>query len=73
MHDGIELARRGVPTVVVATDVFEPTARALAELQGVPGFPLVLIPHPLGRCSPSELKKKAEDVVERITELLTSP
>ncbi|HEY8450295.1 MAG TPA: hypothetical protein VIL95_07450 [Bacillota bacterium] len=58
MHDGIELERRGVPTAVVATDLFEPTARGLAELQGVPDFPLVLIPHPLGRCSREALREK---------------
>jgi hypothetical protein len=73
MHDAIEIERHGVPASIVSTDLFEPTARQLAVLQGVPDFPLVLIPHPLGRCSPDELKLKAERVLDDIIGSLTNP
>lgn len=70
MYDGIALERHGVPAVVVCTELFEPTAKQMAELQGVNDFPMVLIPHPLGRCPVDELEIKAEIAVDAIALLL---
>lgn len=70
MYDGIALERQGVPAVVVCTELFEPTAKQMAEMQGVNDFPMVLIPHPLGRCPVDELEIKAEIAVDAIAALL---
>ncbi|MEX2533270.1 MAG: hypothetical protein WD360_04850 [Nitriliruptoraceae bacterium] len=62
-----------MPAVVVCTELFEPTAKQMAELQGVTDFPMVLIPHPLGRCPVDELEIKAEIAVDAIARLLLQP
>jgi hypothetical protein len=71
MHDAIAAERRGIPAVAVMTDRFVPTARAVAELNGLPEYPYVVIPHPIANASDDDLRAKAEAVIGRIVELLT--
>ena len=47
MRDGIELARRGVPTVALITGAFWPQAQFVARAAGMPGAPRVRLPHPV--------------------------
>jgi hypothetical protein len=53
------------------TDRFEPSARAVAELNGLPDYPFVVIPHPIANDGDEDLRKKAEAVVKQIAALLT--
>ena len=53
------------------TDRFEPSARAVAELNGLPDYPFVVIPHPIANDGDEDLRKKAEAVVACIAALLT--
>jgi len=43
-----ELEARGVPCVVLGTDEFIPLAKAQVSAQGLPGLPVVTVPHPIG-------------------------
>jgi hypothetical protein len=52
------------------TDRFEPSARAMAELNGMPDYPYAVIPHPIANDSDEDLRRKAEAVVERLVSLL---
>jgi hypothetical protein len=71
MHDALAAERRGIPAVAVMTDRFVPTARAVAELNGVPDYPYVVIPHPIANDTDDQLRVKMEAVVGRIVALLT--
>ena len=62
---------RGIPAVAIMTDRFEPSARAVADLNGLPDYPFVVIPHPIANDSDEDLRKKAEEAVARIAALLT--
>jgi hypothetical protein len=53
------------------TDRFELSARAVAELNGLPEYPFAVIGHPIANDDDADLRKKAEDVVARIVALLT--
>jgi hypothetical protein len=53
------------------TDRFEPSARAVAELNGLPDYPFAVIGHPIANDGDEDLKKKAEGVVTLIAALLT--
>ena len=53
------------------TDRFEPSARAVAELNGLPDYPYAVIPHPIANDGDEALRVKAEAVVERVVSLLT--
>ena len=62
---------RGIPAVAIMTDRFEASARAVAELNGLPDYPFAVIGHPIANDGDEDLRKKAEDVVTRIAALLT--
>ena len=72
MHDAIAAERRGIPAVAVMTDRFERSARVMAELNGLPGYPFAVIGHPVANDSDEALRLKAEIAVRRIVPLLTA-
>jgi len=53
------------------TDRFEASARAVAELNGVPDYPFVVIAHPIANDDDETLRAKAEAALARIVPLLT--
>jgi hypothetical protein len=53
------------------TDRFEPSARAVAELNGVADYPFVVIRHPIANDDDDALRAKAEAATEGIVSLLT--
>jgi hypothetical protein len=71
MHDALAAEGRGIPAVAIMTDRFEPTARAVAEVNGLPGYPYVVIAHPIANNTDDELRAKAEAAIARIVALLT--
>jgi len=71
MHDAIAAETRGIPAVAVMTDRFVASARAVAELNGLPDYPFVVIDHPIANDGDDELRRKAEAVVAQIAALLT--
>jgi hypothetical protein len=71
MHDALAAESRGIPAVAVMTDRFEPTARAVAEVNGLPTYPYVVIEHPIANNSDEQLRAKAEAAIGRIVALLT--
>ena len=72
MHDSITIEQHGLPAAYICTDVFEPTVKAMAEVQGLPRYPYVALEHPIGRATDDELRAKAEAVAERVYQLLTT-
>jgi hypothetical protein len=57
--------------VAIMTDRFEQSARAVAELNGVPDYPFVVIAHPIANDRDEDLRVKAELAVRRLVPLLT--
>lgn len=53
------------------TDAFVPTARAMAEMCGLPGYPFAVIPHPISNNDDGALHAKAEDAVRQCVAILT--
>ena len=70
MLDAISFEKRGIPAAVLITEPFVPTAVALAELAGLPGYPQAVIPHPVGSLSPAEVAARADAIAPRVAALL---
>jgi hypothetical protein len=60
-----------VPCVVLGTDEFSPLARAQVTAKGLPGLPVVTVPHPIGGIPAATVAGKAEAIVERVLRALT--
>ena len=59
MHDAISLEKKGVPTAVICTEPFVSSANAMSKLGGIPDYPYVVVPHPLGSLSTEALRQRA--------------
>jgi hypothetical protein len=46
--------------VVLCTEPFEVTARAIARVLGLPSYPFLCVEHPIGSCTLPQLKARAE-------------
>jgi hypothetical protein len=68
--DAISFEKRGIPAVAIITEPFIPTADAIAELAGMPGYPHAVIPHPVSSLSPVEVHRRADAVATRVETLL---
>ena len=70
MLDGIVLEKHAVPSASIVTDVFEKTARAMAEQWGVPTYKFLMMPHPIANLSEDELDRRAREIVPEVVKLI---
>jgi hypothetical protein len=68
VHDGIELEKRGVPSVSIASEPFRPGLDALCEMRGMPNYRFAIVEHPIGSANEEGLRKRAHQAVEQIVE-----
>jgi len=45
---------------VLCTEPFEVTARNIARVLGLPSYPFLMVQHPIGSCTVTELKARAQ-------------
>ena len=70
MYDGIQLEKQKIPVAVIITDLFTSTAKMVALISGIPSYPFVSIPHPIGRLEKDELKERAIEATPQVIKLL---
>ena len=70
MLDAINFEKQGIPAVAIVTEPFVPTANAMAELNGMPGYPFVVVPHPFGSLDEATVGARADAAFARIERLL---
>jgi hypothetical protein len=68
--DGIVLEKHAVPSASIVTDVFEKTARAMAEQWGVPTYKFLMMPHPIANLTEDELDRRAREIVPEVVKLI---
>ena len=71
MHDIVDLERRGIPGVFVATVEFSRAAEAQSTSLGFPTVARVFTPHPVQDRTDDEVRAYADSVYEEIIEMLT--
>ena len=72
MYDAIEFEKRGVPAAVICTEPFISSAKAMSSIAGIPGYPCVILEHPLGSLPPEILKERAMQASPEILRILLS-
>ena len=70
MLDGIYLEKHGIPSASIVTDVFEKTARAMAEQWGVPTYKFLMMAHPTANLTAAQLDQRAREIVPDVVKLL---
>ena len=73
MRDTVNMVQQGVPAVGLIHKPFEKLAQMQAVQLGMPDVPLLIYPQDLPSKDPAELvQKKAEEVAERLIDILLS-
>ena len=70
MHDAIALEKRGIPTALVCSEPFIPTAKTMAKIQGIPDYPFAVVPHPVGSLPLEDIKERAKRALPQVRALL---
>ena len=70
MLDGILMEKNAVPAASIVTDVFQRTARAMAEQWGVPTYKFLMMPHPIANLTEAELDQRAREMVPDVVKLI---
>lgn len=70
--DAIALENRGTPTAVIVTDVFEATARAMADLLGAEDFPFIVTPHPIANLTPDDIVERGDALAQPVISRLVA-
>ena len=64
------MAKRGTPSGLIGTTVFQNLAVSEMAALGVTGLPLIVIEHPLGGEKPEAVSRRALQAVEQLVSLL---
>lgn len=65
--------KAGIPATAIITDRFVQTAQAMAEVTGMPGYPFVVIAHPIANNDDAVLRAKAQEAVQQCLTILQVP
>jgi len=68
--DGILFERRGIPAAAITSDSFLPSGRAMAKVQGFPGFDFTAVQHPMASLDAAEVRERALAVLPEIVRIL---
>jgi hypothetical protein len=71
VHDGVTLEKRGVPTATINSDAFVVLGQQEAVALGVPGLPIVMVPHPMGDVSAEVVVERARGMIPQLIRVLT--
>jgi hypothetical protein len=67
------MEKRGVPTVMIATDMFKQFGRRMASTQGCPFAVIAETPNPIRQLDPEALRARVEAMLPTIIDGLTLP
>ena len=70
MHDAVTAERLKVPAIAVMTERFVSAAELMARVLGMPGYPFMVIDHPVSSAGDDALRRMAEATSRRIGGLL---
>ena len=66
MRDGINIAKRGVPSVALVTEDFWPQGDFVAQSLGMPSIPRVQLPHPIAGTGEARMAEVADQFADEI-------
>lgn len=73
MHDIVDLERRGLPGVFVASAEFVSAAEVQSRSLGMPDVARVFTPHPIQDRTDDEMRTYADQVFEAVLAAVTAP
>ncbi len=59
-----------MPTAVICSDAYLPSAKAISKIGGIPDYPFVVVPHPLVSLDPEALRGRAMEAAPQVLRIL---
>ena len=72
VYDSVDLEKRGTPVATINSEEFVRLGQSESRSLGLPGLPLITVPHPMGGVSEEIVRERARDAVPEIVRVLTS-
>jgi hypothetical protein len=66
----VSAEKAGITATAIITDRFVQTAQAMAAVSGMPGYPFVVIAHPIANNDDAVLHVKAQEAVQQCLAIL---
>jgi len=66
----VSAEKAGITATALITDRLVQTAQVMAQVSGRPGFPFVVIPHPISNNDDAVLRTKAAEAVQQCAAIL---
>ena len=66
------LERAGIPTATFCSSVFAALGAGERGALGMPGLPIVVVPHPVGGIPPEAARALADGAIEEVHRVLTA-
>jgi hypothetical protein len=66
LHDALQLEALGVPAAVVITEPFTGLVGSFSRNLGAPGYPPMVVPHPISSKDDEHLRRMAEAVADAV-------
>ncbi len=73
MHDIVDLERRGLPGVFVASAEFVTAAQVQSQSLGMPDVARVFTPHPIQDRTDDEMRAYADEAFDAVLAAVTAP
>jgi hypothetical protein len=71
--NAIELEKRGIPTILVATPPFTEAVKTSASLRGMPGIKWAIIDHPVASLKEGDVRQRAAVAAPQIIDMMLAP
>ncbi|MFY1637970.1 UGSC family (seleno)protein [Solwaraspora sp. WMMB335] len=68
--DGILFERAGLPAVSICSDSFRTSGRAMAKLQGFPGYRFLVVQHPVASIDAAQIRDRVRDAMPELLTIL---
>lgn len=72
VYDSVDLERKGTPVATVNSEEFVRLGQSEARSLGLPGLPLITVPHPMGDVSEAVARDRARTAVPEVVRVLTT-
>ena len=70
--NAVKLEKIGMVTTIVCTSNFSSLINATARAKGFPGMPLAVLSHPIAENNVNGIRKKADDSIDELIDILTA-
>ena len=70
MRDGVNIAKKGLPSIALVTDDFWAKGEFVARSVGMPTAPRIKLPHPVAGTGETRISEVADSIADKIIDRL---